>query len=111
MLVETKAITELGLTVRQHLARDRDLHRGHPGHGLPGHDRGEPWRLRGVVLPFVLLLASLGLGWYVSRAGGFAPTLTGKLAAVALLSLPILLLGILFARFLDTGVSIGRPWP
>jgi hypothetical protein len=31
------------------------------------------WRLRGVALPFVLLLASLGLGWYVSRAGGFAP--------------------------------------
>jgi spermine/spermidine synthase len=107
MLVETKAITELGLTF------------GNTWHVIGISIAGilamaflatvavSRWRLRGVVLPFVLLLASLGLGWYVSRAGGFAPTPTGKLAAVALLSLPIFFSGILFARFLDTGVSIG----
>jgi len=107
MLVETKAITELGLTF------------GNTWHVIGISIAGilamaflatiavSRWRLRGVVVPFVLLLASLGLGWYVSRAGGFAPTLSGKLAAVALLSLPIFFSGILFARFLDTGVSIG----
>jgi hypothetical protein len=107
MLVETKAITELGLTF------------GNTWHVIGISIAGilamaflatvavSRWRLRGVVLPFVLLLASLGLGWYVSRAGGFAPTAAGKLAAVALLSLPIFFSGILFARFLDTGVSIG----
>ena len=107
MLVETKAITELGLTF------------GNTWHVIGISIAGilamaflatvavSRWRLRGVVLPFVLLLASLGLGWWVSRAGGFAPTAAGKLAAVALLSLPIFFSGILFARFLDTGVSIG----
>ena len=107
MLVETKAITELGLTF------------GNTWHVIGISIAGilamaflatiavSRWRLRGVVVPFVLLLASLGLGWYVSRAGGFAPTLSGKLGAVALLSLPIFFSGILFARFLDTGVSIG----
>jgi hypothetical protein len=107
MLVETKAITELGLTF------------GNTWHVIGISIAGilamaflstvavSRWRLRGVALPFVLLLASLGLGWWISRAGGFAPTAGGKLAAVALLSLPIAFSGILFARFLDTGVSIG----
>jgi hypothetical protein len=107
MLVETKAITELGLTF------------GNTWHVIGISIAGilamaflatvavARWRLRGVVLPFVLLLASLGLGWWVSRAGGFAPTAAGKMAAVALLSLPIFFSGILFARFLGTGVSIG----
>jgi hypothetical protein len=107
MLVETKAITELGLTF------------GNTWHVIGISIAGilamaflatiavSRWRWRGVVVPFVLLLASLGRGWYVSRAGGFAPTMAGKLAAVALLSLPIFFSGILFARFLDTGVSIG----
>ena len=107
MLVETKAITELGLTF------------GNTWHVIGISIAGilamaflatvavSRWRLRNVAIPFLLLLASLGAGWWVSRAGGFPPTATGKLAAVLLLSLPILFSGILFARFLDTGVSIG----
>jgi SAM-dependent methyltransferase len=106
MLVETKAITELGLTF------------GNTWHVIGISIAGilamaflatvavSRWRLRGVILPFVLLLASLGAGWWVSRAGGFAPTAAGKLGAVALLSLPIFFSGILFARFLATGASI-----
>ena len=106
MLVETKAITELGLTfgntwhvigisiagilAMAFLATVAVL-RFHP---------------RGVAVPFVLLLASLALGFWVSRAGGFAPTAPGRTAAVALLSLPIFFSGILFARFLDAGASI-----
>ncbi|HEV7500936.1 MAG TPA: hypothetical protein VGQ33_13075, partial [Vicinamibacteria bacterium] len=106
MLVETKAITELGLTF------------GNTWHVIGISIAGilamaflatvavSRFRPQGVAIPFVLLLASLGLGWWVSRAGGFAPTAAGKLGAVALLSLPILFSGILFARFLD-GVDIG----
>lgn len=107
MLVETKAITELGLTF------------GNTWHVIGISIAGilamaflatvavSRWRIQRVAVPFLLLLASLGLGWWVSRAGGFAPTAAGKLGAVALLSLPILFSGILFARFLDTGVEIG----
>ncbi len=106
MLVETKAITELGLTF------------GNTWHVIGISIAGilamaflatvvvSRWRIRAVAVPFLLLLASLGAGWWVSRAGGFAPTAAGKLAAVGLLSLPIFFSGILFARFLDTGVGI-----
>jgi hypothetical protein len=100
MLVETKAITELGLTF------------------------GNTWHVIGisiagilvmaflatlvvaarprtaVTVPYFFLLLSLGLGWWVSGQGGFAPSLTGKLAAVGLLSLPIFFSGIVFARLL-----------
>ncbi len=101
MLLETKAITELGLTF------------------------GNTWQVvgisicgilvmaflatlavaarpkaAGVALPFLLLLATLAAGWWVSRAGGFPPTLAGKAGAVALLSGPVFFSGILFARFL-----------
>jgi len=53
-----------------------------------------------VTVPSFVLLLSLGLGWWVSGQGGFAPTLTGKLAAVGILSLPIFFSGIVFARLL-----------
>ena len=93
MLVETKAITELGLTF------------GNTWHVIGISIAGilamaflatiavSRWRLRGVVLPFVLLLASLGLGWYVSRAGGFAPTADGQAGRGRALEPAHLLLG------------------
>src|SRR5262249_14433982 len=103
---ETKAITELGLVF------------GNTWHVIGISIAGilamaflatlavSRWRPRGTAWPFLLLLASLAAGWWVARAGGFAPTAPGRLGAVALLSLPIFFSGILFARFLDTGEGI-----
>jgi spermidine synthase len=101
MLLETKAITELGLTF------------------------GNTWQVVGisilgilvmaflatvtvagraggtsVLAPFLLLLLSLGAGWWLSRVGGFPPTVAGRFGTVALLSCPVFFSGILFARFL-----------
>jgi hypothetical protein len=107
MLVETKAITELGLTfgntwqvvgisisgilVMAFLATVAV--RARPG----GTD---------VVFPSLLLLASLAAGWWVSGAGGFAPTAGGKAVAVALLSVPVFFSGIVFARLLAREVNV-----
>ncbi len=106
MLVETKAITELGLTFGNTWHVIGIAIAGILAMAFLATVAVGAWRLRGVVLPFVLLLASLGLGWWVSRAGSFAPTSAGRLAAVGVLSLPIFFSGILFARFLDAGASI-----
>src|ERR1051325_6461784 len=106
MLLETKAITELGLVF------------GNTWHVIGISIAGvlamaflatavvSRWHLRATAVPFALLLASLAAGWWVSRAGGFPPTAAGKLGAVGLLSLPIFFSGILFARFLDEGAGI-----
>jgi hypothetical protein len=100
MLVETKAITELGLTF------------------------GNTWQVIGISIagilvmaflatlvvaarprtavtpPFLLLLLSLAAGYWVAGQGGFPPTTAGRLAAVGLLSLPVFFSGIVFARLL-----------
>jgi hypothetical protein len=101
MLVETKAITELGLTF------------GNTWHVVGVSIAGilamayaatllvPRTRFLGSAIPFLLLLGSLAAGWAAARAGGFPPTLVGRLAAVALLSCPILFSGLLFARFLE----------
>jgi spermine/spermidine synthase len=106
MLVETKAITELGLTFGNTWHVIGIAIAGILAMAFLATVAVGVWRLRGVVVPFVLLLASLGLGWWVSRAGSFAPTAAGRMAAVAVLSLPVFFSGILFARFLDAGASI-----
>jgi hypothetical protein len=101
MLVETKGITEMGLTF------------------------GNTWQVIGIVvagilimaflgnclvkwlsikrsLPsYVLLFAALAGGWLSVRYGRFAPTPIGRLETVALLSLPILFSGIVFSTRLS----------
>ncbi|HSA58000.1 MAG TPA: hypothetical protein VLE53_19965 [Gemmatimonadaceae bacterium] len=100
MLVETKAITEMGLTF------------------------GSTWQVIGVViagillmaflanavvarfgiqrpqLAFALLLASLATGYVVMGAGGFPSTAWGRVATVALLTSPMFFSGIVFSTLL-----------
>ena len=97
MLVETKGITELGLVF------------------------GNSWQVIGVViagilvmaflanwvvqclhiqrslLPYLLLLASLGLGWLVAGRGGLPSTPLGRLETIVLLTSPIFFSGIVFS--------------
>jgi hypothetical protein len=100
MLVETKSITELGLTF------------------------GNSWQVIGLVIAgimimayfanlvvqrvainrpvwaYILLLTSLLLGWWISGAGGLSSTWLGRLAAVVLLSSPLFFSGIVFSTLL-----------
>ena len=100
MLVETKSITELGLTF------------------------GNSWQVIGLVIagimvmaylanlvvqwvaidrpawPYVFLLGSLLLGWWVSKAGGVPSNLLGRLTAVVLLTSPLFFSGIVFSTLL-----------
>jgi hypothetical protein len=106
MLLETKAITELGLAFGNTWQVV-----GISISGILFMAFLSTWlvasgRLRGVVVPFALLLASLALGFYLSRAGGLPPTAPGRLGTVALLSCPVLFSGVLFARFLEAERSV-----
>jgi spermidine synthase len=107
MLVETKGITELGLTF------------------------GNTWQVIAVVITailtmaflanclvvlvkprrpyvaFAFLLAGVGLGFFVSWRGGFSSTHGGRLATVLVLTCPLLFSGIVFSTLLrtDTGIA------
>jgi hypothetical protein len=98
MLVETKSITELGLTF------------------------GNTWQVIGVVIlgvllmaflanaavgrlgirqlaiPYVLLLASLVVGW---ASGGFPSTTAGRAAALLILTCPLFFSGLVFSTLLQ----------
>jgi spermidine synthase len=102
MLIETKGITELGLTF------------------------GNTWQVIGVVIaailvmaflancavqwlrisspiiPYVLLLVSLFAGWWIARSGGFPSTFAGRVATTIALTCPIFFSGIVFSTMLST---------
>ncbi|MBZ5600923.1 MAG: hypothetical protein LAO79_01300 [Acidobacteriia bacterium] len=102
MLIETKGITELGLTF------------------------GNTWQVIGVVMagiltmaflgncvvgwlkitqpfvPYLFLWISLAVGWFVSRSGGFASTSAGRIETVLLLTCPLLFSGMVFSALLST---------
>jgi len=102
MLIETKGITEMGLTF------------------------GNTWQVIGIVIasilimaflgncavqwlnirrplgPYLLLFASLVVGWYVAKSGGFASTPVGRLETAIVLTLPLLFSGIVFSTLLSS---------
>jgi len=106
MLVETKAITEMGLTF-----------------GNTWHVIGfvisalltmaffancfVAWRRpRSAAIPFALLVVSLAAGVAVARAGGFPSTLWGKVATAALLTSPMFFSGLVFSTLLQRAENI-----
>ncbi len=106
MLVETKGITELGLTF------------------------GNTWQVIGIVIigilvmaflanclvswlglkdprvPFLALLASLALGLIVAKSGGTSSSAGGRLLSVVILTCPVFFSGIVFSTMLSTSKGI-----
>ena len=106
MLVETKAITEMGLTF------------------------GNTWQVIGIVIvciltmaffanlfvqrravkspvvPFILLFASLALGLAVARQGGLSSTALGRAGTAVLLVSPMFFSGIIFSTLLSRAENI-----
>ncbi|MCD6405920.1 MAG: hypothetical protein J7M19_08840 [Planctomycetes bacterium] len=106
MLIETKAITEMGLTF------------------------GNTWHVIGIVIvgilvmaflancfvrwrkienptvPYLLLFASLTAGLWVARHGGFSSTAAGRIATVLVLVCPMFFSGIVFSTLLSKAENI-----
>jgi SAM-dependent methyltransferase len=100
MLLETKAITELGLTFGSTWQVTAVVIVSFLLMAFLGNALVRRWRIRAPAVPFALLMLTLGLGWVVSRGGGLAPTALGRLGTVVLLASPLLFSGVSFSTLL-----------
>lgn len=106
MLVETKGITELGLTFGNTWQVIGVVIAGILLMAYLANCLVQWLRLRRLTLPYVLLLASLGVGLLLMRGGGFAPTLLGRLLAVVVLTCPLFFSGMVFSTLLRSSDDI-----
>ncbi|MFH1808814.1 MAG: hypothetical protein ABIJ09_08710 [Pseudomonadota bacterium] len=100
MLVETKAITELGLVFGNTWEVVAIAIAGVLIMAFAANSLVHFWRPRPQILVFVLLVASIGLGLAVARMGGLGATFGGRLGTVALLTLPLLFSGLCFSSLI-----------
>jgi len=106
MLVETKAITELGLTFGNTWLVIGVVIAGVLAMAFLANALVH-WRGVGpVAVPYALLLASLVLGLVVAQRGGFASTPAGRLATVLLLTSPMFFSGLVFSSLIATEADL-----
>ena len=108
MLVETKAITELGLTFGNTwqviaIAIVSILFMAFLGNGAV-----QIFRIRSPYLAYGLLFGTLLLGWWIARGGGLPSTAWGRVTTAVILSSPLFFSGIVFSTLLGRGSKISH---
>jgi hypothetical protein len=106
MLVETKGITELGLTFGNTWQVIGVVIAGILFMAFLANCVVQWLHLRRLVLPYVLLLASLLVGLLLMKGGGFAPTPLGRLLAVTVLTGPLFFSGMVFSTLLQSSDDV-----
>jgi spermidine synthase len=101
MLIETKGITEMGLTFGNTWQVIGVVFAGILLMAFLGNCLVQLLNIKRPLLSYVLLLAALAAGWFAARSGGFASTPIGRLETAALLSLPMLFSGVVFSTLLS----------
>jgi Spermine/spermidine synthase domain len=101
MLIETKGITEMGLTFGNTWQVIGIVIAGILIMAFLGNCAVQWLNLRRPWVPYLLLLAALAVGWYVAQSGGFASTSSGRLKTSIVLTLPLLFSGIVFSTLLS----------
>jgi SAM-dependent methyltransferase len=100
MLVETKAITEMGLTFGNTWLVIGIVISGILFMAFCANYLVMRLDLRSATVPYVFLLSSLVVGMWIARSGGLAPSFAGQLGTIAVLTLPMLFSGIVFSSLL-----------
>jgi hypothetical protein len=100
MLIETKGITEMGLTFGNTWQVIGIVFAGILIMAFLGNCLVQWLHIKRPLLAYAFLLAALASGWLAARSGGFAPTAFGRLETATLLSLPLLFSGIVFSTLL-----------
>ena len=101
MLIETKGITEMGLTFGNTWQVIGIVFAGILIMAFLGNCLVQWFSIKRPQLAYVFLLAALATGWLAARSGGFASTPVGRLETAALLSVPLLFSGIVFSTLLS----------
>jgi len=106
MLVETKGITELGLTFGNSWQVIGVIVAGILVMAFLGNCVVQWLGIQRPFIPYALLLASLALGWYIARGGGLASTTMGRVETAVVLTCPIFFSGIVFSTLLGSRGAI-----
>ena len=101
MLVETKSITELGLTFGNSWQVIGFVIAGIMVMAFLANAAVQKLAFTRPVPAYLLLFASLALGWWVAGSGGLPSTWTGRLGTVVLLTSPLFFSGIVFSTLLS----------
>ncbi len=100
MLVETKGITELGLTFGNTWQVIGIVIAGILLMAFLANSAVERLQIRRPLVPYLLLWASLAVGWLLAHGGGFPSSPAGRLAAAVVLTCPMLFSGMVFSTLL-----------
>ena len=101
MLVETKGITEMGLTFGNTWQVIGIVFAGILIMAFIGNTLVQRLNIKRPHWSYLFLVAALAAGWLAARSGGFASTPLGRFETAALLSLPLLFSGIVFSTLLS----------
>jgi len=102
MLVETKGITELGLTFGNSWQVIGIAIAGIMVMAFFANWIVQRFAITRSMVPYALLLVSLALGWWVAKSGGLPSTWAGRLGTALLLTSPMFFSGIVFSTLLKT---------
>jgi hypothetical protein len=106
MLIETKGITEMGLTFGNTWQVIGVVIAGIVTMAFLGNCIVQWLGIKRSLVPYLCLFAVLALGWQVSRSGGFASTFLGRLETSIVLTLPLLFSGIVFSTLLSRSARV-----
>jgi hypothetical protein len=102
MLIETKGITEMGLTFGNTWQVIGIVIAGIMMMAFVGNCLVAWLSIKRSLVPYLCLFASLAIGWQVAQSGGFTSTPLGRLETAVVLTVPMLFSGIVFSTLLSS---------
>jgi spermidine synthase len=101
MLVETKAITEMGLTFGNTWQVIAFAIASILVMAFLANSLVQRLRVRGTFSLYFLLFVSLAVGWWVATSGGLPSTIAGRIGTAVILTCPLFFSGIVFSTLLS----------
>lgn len=106
MLVETKGITELGLTFGNTWQVIGIVISGILLMAFLANLVVQRWQIQNLMVPYILLLAVLLGGIFIIKYVGFEPTVFGRTMAVIVLTCPLFFSGMVFSTLLKSSQDV-----